>query len=171
MKKLLFSINFHPFLVFISSLSSSFLTKTYLIVPFNISILFNSVGKILLWSGTSLLNNIVSNYGCELLVENATLEQIKDFSLPNDTYQIHYKVNNNSDTHVDLCRGTRVKIFDLYYDNGDIVKTDVNENLIITLNSVVQKAKSFVNPSQLRKSCFLEGKQKLVISALGEFKA
>jgi hypothetical protein len=35
--------------------------------------------------------------------------------------------------------------FDLYYDNGDIVKTDVNENLIITLNSVVQKAKSFVS--------------------------
>jgi ribosome biogenesis SPOUT family RNA methylase Rps3 len=72
-------------------------------------------------------NNIVSNYGCELLIENATLEQIKDFSLPNDTYQIHYKVNNNSDTHVDLCRGTRVKIFDLYYDKfgkGSIIKID-----------------------------------------------
>ena len=35
--------------------------------------------------------------------------------------------------------------FDLYYDNGDIVKTSVNENLIITLNSVVQKAKTFVD--------------------------
>ena len=61
------------------------------------------------------------------MVENATLEQIKDFSLPNDTYQIHYKVNNNSDTHVDLCRGTRVKIFDLYYDKfgkGSIIKID-----------------------------------------------
>ncbi len=35
--------------------------------------------------------------------------------------------------------------FDLYYDNDDIVKTDVNENLIITLNAVVQKAKTFVD--------------------------
>lgn len=35
--------------------------------------------------------------------------------------------------------------FDLYYDNGGIVKTSVNENLIITLNSVVQKAKTFVD--------------------------
>jgi hypothetical protein len=34
--------------------------------------------------------------------------------------------------------------FDLYYSNGDIVKTDVNENLIITLNGVVQSAKFFV---------------------------
>lgn len=35
--------------------------------------------------------------------------------------------------------------FDLYYDNGDIVKTSVNENLILALNSVVQKAKTFVD--------------------------
>jgi hypothetical protein len=34
--------------------------------------------------------------------------------------------------------------FDLYYENGDIVKTDKNENLIITLNAVVQKAKVLV---------------------------
>jgi hypothetical protein len=32
------------------------------------------------------------------------------------------------------------KVFDLYYDNGDIVKTDPNEHLIVTLNAVIQKA-------------------------------
>jgi hypothetical protein len=31
--------------------------------------------------------------------------------------------------------------FELYYDNGDIVKTTKNQNLIVTLNSVIQKAK------------------------------
>jgi len=31
--------------------------------------------------------------------------------------------------------------FDLYYDNGSIVKTESNENLIVTLNGVLQKAK------------------------------
>jgi hypothetical protein len=35
----------------------------------------------------------------------------------------------------------RTKIFDLYYEDGSIVKTDINENLIVTLNGVVQKAK------------------------------
>jgi hypothetical protein len=33
--------------------------------------------------------------------------------------------------------------FDLYYEDGSIVKTDINENLIITLNAVVQKAKYY----------------------------
>jgi hypothetical protein len=34
--------------------------------------------------------------------------------------------------------------FNLYYDNGDAVKTDPNENLIVTLNAVVQKANTSV---------------------------
>ena len=69
--------------------------------------------------------NLISNYGCELLVENATPEQIRDTSFPNDTYQVIYKVNGA--TYTDLCRGTRVKIFDLYYDKfgkGALVKID-----------------------------------------------
>ena len=59
-------------------------------------------------------NNLISNYGCELLVENATVEQIKDTSYPSDAYQVVYKVNGQ--VYTDLCRGTRVRIFDLYYD-------------------------------------------------------
>jgi hypothetical protein len=35
--------------------------------------------------------------------------------------------------------------FDLYYDNNDIVKSSNNQNFIITLNSVVQKAKTFID--------------------------
>jgi hypothetical protein len=58
---------------------------------------------------------INSVYGCELIYANATPEQIKDTSVPNDAYLVYYQVNN--DNYVDVCRGRkRVDIFDLYYD-------------------------------------------------------
>lgn len=59
-------------------------------------------------------NNLPPKYGCEILVENATYNQQKDTSFPNDAYLILYDVNGNE--YVDICRGTRVNIFDLYYD-------------------------------------------------------
>ncbi len=37
------------------------------------------------------------------------------------------------------------KVFDLYYENGDIVKTDIRENLLVTLNGVLQKSREFAN--------------------------
>lgn len=58
--------------------------------------------------------NLPSKYGCELIYDRASLEQVKDKSLPLDAYIVIYRVDNN--TYMDLCRGTRVKIFDLYYD-------------------------------------------------------
>jgi hypothetical protein len=58
---------------------------------------------------------INSVYGCELIHEKATDEQVKDKSLPNDAYLIYYEVEGES--FVDVCRGRkRVDIFDLYYD-------------------------------------------------------
>jgi hypothetical protein len=66
-----------------------------------------------------------TQYGCELLFERATLEQVKDKSLPSDAYIIIYEVDGNS--YMDLCRGTKVKIFDLYYDKfgpGSVKKID-----------------------------------------------
>ena len=68
---------------------------------------------------------ISSRYGCEILFERATLDQVKDPSLPNDAYLVFYRVNN--ETYMDLCRGRRVKIFDLYYDKfgpGSVQKID-----------------------------------------------
>lgn len=53
-------------------------------------------------------------YNCEILLEKATIEQLKDTSWPNDAYIITYQINNT--VYKDLCRGSRVKIFDLYYD-------------------------------------------------------
>jgi hypothetical protein len=69
--------------------------------------------------------DIPPRYGCEILFERTTLAQVKDPSLPNDAYLILYRVNDEN--HVDLCRGTRVKIFDMYYDKfgpGSVQKID-----------------------------------------------
>ncbi len=58
---------------------------------------------------------INSVYGCELIYEKATPEQVKDTSLPNDAYLVYYEVEGK--TYIDVCRGRkRVDIFDLYYD-------------------------------------------------------
>jgi hypothetical protein len=68
---------------------------------------------------------IPPQYGCELLFERTTLQQIKDPSLPNDAYIVIYRLNN--ETFMDLCRGSRVKIFDMYYDKfgpGSVQKID-----------------------------------------------
>jgi hypothetical protein len=65
------------------------------------------------------------SYGCEILFEKTTLQQIKDPSLPSDAYIVTYCVNNG--TYMDLCRGTRVRIFDFYYDRfgpESVIKID-----------------------------------------------
>jgi len=53
-------------------------------------------------------------YGCEVLLEKTTLDVAKDFSFPNDAYLIWYAIDGES--FLDLVRGTRGRIFDMYYD-------------------------------------------------------
>lgn len=68
---------------------------------------------------------IPSQYGCELLFERTTLQQIKDPSLPSDAHIVIYRVDG--ETYMDLCRGRKVKIFDMYYDKfgpGSVQKID-----------------------------------------------
>ena len=57
---------------------------------------------------------LIQSYGCNLVLEKATPEQIKDKSLPSDTLQVVYRLNDQ--VYTDLCRGKRVDVFDLYYD-------------------------------------------------------
>ena len=69
--------------------------------------------------------DIPPRYGCEILIENASLQQVKDPSFPNDAHIVSYTIKGNS--YIDLCRGTRVKIFDMYYDKfgpGVVTKID-----------------------------------------------
>jgi hypothetical protein len=66
-----------------------------------------------------------SKYGCEVLLEKTTLERAKDTSFPNDAYLIWYTVDGKE--HLDLVRGTRVRVFDMYYDThgpGSVQKID-----------------------------------------------
>lgn len=70
-------------------------------------------------------NIIPLRYGCQIILENTTIEQAKDKSFPNDAYLIWYQVEDKN--YIDLCRGTRANIFDLYYDKfgpGSIKKID-----------------------------------------------
>jgi len=69
--------------------------------------------------------SLIQSYGCHLVVERATPEQIKDKTLPTDTLQVKYKSNDK--VYIDLCRGKRVDVFDLYYDKfgkGSLISID-----------------------------------------------
>jgi tyrosine-protein phosphatase YwqE len=64
-------------------------------------------------------------YGCEVLLEKATLDKIKDPSFPSDAYLIWYL--EDSKINIDVIRGTQVHIFDMYYDkygSGSVQKID-----------------------------------------------
>ena len=71
-------------------------------------------------------NNVPPRYGCQILLQNTTLEVAKDSSFPSDAYLIWYEVDG--ETRMDLCRTSkRIHLFDLYYDKfgpGSIKKID-----------------------------------------------
>ena len=70
--------------------------------------------------------NSAARYGCSILVEKATLEQVKDPSWPNDARLIWYIVDGVE--YMDLTRCSKLsKLFDMYYDKygkGSIQKID-----------------------------------------------
>ena len=70
-------------------------------------------------------NILSSNYGCDVLLQDTTLDKVKDPSFPSDAYLIWY--NFDGTEKIDLVRGSRVRIFDLYYDKygpGVVQKID-----------------------------------------------
>ena len=87
----------------------------------------SSSKKVVVKEEDQVKKNIVpSEYGCEILLENTTVEAAKDFSFPNDAYLIWYKVDGV--TYIDLCRTSkRSNLFDMYYDKygpGSVRKID-----------------------------------------------
>ena len=74
--------------------------------------------------GKEDMNILPSNYGCDILLQDTTIEKAKDSSFPSDAYLIWY---NDGTDHLDLVRGSRVRIFDMYYDKygpGVVKKID-----------------------------------------------
>ena len=53
-------------------------------------------------------------YACEILVVNGTLADVHTTQAPNDAWVIKYTVNQKD--HLDLSRGTKTKLFDMYWD-------------------------------------------------------
>ena len=75
--------------------------------------------KELIWTSQEKENH-KSEYGCEIIVENGTLEQVSTTNAPTDACIVTYEYNEK--VCRDLTRGSRVKLFDMYYDKFTSVK-------------------------------------------------
>ena len=75
--------------------------------------------KELIWTSQEKENH-KSEYGCEIVIENGTLEQVSTTNAPTDACIITYEYNGK--VCRDLTRGARVKLFDMYYDKFTNVK-------------------------------------------------
>ncbi len=53
-------------------------------------------------------------YGCEILVDNGSLEEVSKTEYPNDAFIVKYQVDEK--ICYDLTRGIKTKLFDMYYD-------------------------------------------------------
>ena len=75
------------------------------------------------WSSEE--KKLIGTYGCQLIYEDATQEQLVDRKVPTDTMIVTYKKEEK--VHRDLCRGSKINIFDLYYDKfgkGSLISID-----------------------------------------------
>ena len=76
-----------------------------------------------------------SDYSCQVLQENTTLEKANDKSFPSDAYLVWYNVEGNE--ILDLTRSAKkANIFDMYYDK---YKTDLKR---------IEYGAGTINPSQ-----------------------
>ena len=55
-----------------------------------------------------------SRYGCDILVENGSYADVCTKEAPNDAYIVKYSVEGK--ICFDLTRGTRIRLFDMYWD-------------------------------------------------------
>jgi len=60
-------------------------------------------------------------YGCEILIENGSTSDVMTNDAPTDASIVTYIVDDKE--HQDLTRGSRVKLFDMYYDKFKNVKS------------------------------------------------
>ena len=64
--------------------------------------------------------SLKEQYGCEILIENGSLDEVMTTDAPSDAWVVTYELDGT--VHRDLTRGTRVKLFDMYYDKFTNVK-------------------------------------------------
>ena len=59
-------------------------------------------------------NTSKSKYGCEIIVSNGTVDDVKTKKAPTDAYIVGYM--SEEKIHYDLTRGTKISLFDMYWD-------------------------------------------------------
>ena len=59
-------------------------------------------------------DTLKEKYGSEILVENGSYEDVNTTQAPTDAYIIKYM--HEDKIHFDLTRGTKIKLFDMYWD-------------------------------------------------------
>ena len=69
--------------------------------------------KVTIWTKEEK-DNLKSKYGSEILVENGSYEDVTTTQAPTDAYIIKYM--HEDKVHYDLTRGSKVTIFDMYWD-------------------------------------------------------
>ena len=53
-------------------------------------------------------------YGSEIIIEDGSLEDVSITNAPSDAYVVKYLYEDK--VHLDLTRGTRITLFDMYWD-------------------------------------------------------
>ena len=71
------------------------------------------------WTPTEK-ESLKETYGTEILVENGSPADVMTREAPTDASIVTYTVDGKE--HQDLTRGSRVKLFDMYYDKFTNVK-------------------------------------------------
>ena len=69
--------------------------------------------KVTIWTKEDK-DNLKSKYGTEILVEDGSLEDVNIKQAPTDAYIIKYV--HDDQVRYDLTRGTKIKLFDMYWD-------------------------------------------------------
>ena len=69
--------------------------------------------KDVIWTSKEKENH-KKDYGCEIIVEDGTMEQVSITAAPSDAFIVTYM--HEDKLHRDLTRGGRVNVFDMYYD-------------------------------------------------------
>ena len=71
------------------------------------------------WTSTEK-ESLKETYGTEILVENGSPADVQTKDAPTDASIVTYTVDGKE--HQDLTRGSRVKLFDMYYDKFTSIK-------------------------------------------------
>ena len=69
--------------------------------------------KVPIWSKEEK-ENLGSQYGCTIIVEDGSSEDVSTKNAPSDAYIIKYLYEDK--IHFDLTRGTKITLFDMYWD-------------------------------------------------------